>query len=271
RKFTNCSGTSKSWSLTAFITTWRSSLDLPVILTWSPWTWLWTLNLSPFTNFTSSRAFSSEIPTFRLIDCLEALLAAGWIGPKCSAFSETWRRTAFSFSTSTAALSRSSVEERTSISWSSWPMLVPVSLKSNRCAISRRAWSTAFATSGIETSETMSNEKSCLAMRAILPWRCRMSVAILPRTGGCPSGQRERSVKSPAKPTEVRILLLPPQGVLGTEAHDISEPKPSELDEVHAGERMVDLLHRASCRQAAEVDRGEPRVLEYRDDIRLSR
>src|SRR4029450_8189651 len=35
-------------------------------------------------------------------------------------------------------------------------------------------------------------------------------IAILPPTGGCPSGQRERSVKSPAKPTEVRILLLPP-------------------------------------------------------------
>src|SRR5438067_5300482 len=30
--------------------------------------------------------------------------------------------------------------------------------------------------------------------------------------GGCPSGQRERSVKSPAKPTQVRILLLPPTG-----------------------------------------------------------
>jgi class 3 adenylate cyclase len=40
--------------------------------------------------------------------------------------------------------------------------------------------------------------------------------------GGCPSGQRERPVKSPAKPTEVRILLLPPtnqptSGVLRTE------------------------------------------------------
>ena len=121
--------------------------------------------MRPLTNFTSSRAFSSEIPTFRLIVCREAPFAAGWTGPKCSALSETWRLTAFSFRTSTAALSRSSVEERTSISWSSWLRLVPVSLKSNRCAISRRAWSTAFATSGIETSETMSNEKSCLAMR----------------------------------------------------------------------------------------------------------
>jgi hypothetical protein len=31
----------------------------------------------------------------------------------------------------------------------------------------------------------------------------------------------------------------------------------------------VDLLHRASGRQVAQVDRGEPRVLEHRDDIRF--
>src|SRR5207249_485710 len=45
--------------------------------------------------------------------------------------------------------------------------------------------------------------------------------------GGCPSGQRERSVKPPAQPTEVRILPLPPTdhcwGVLRTEGPDISE------------------------------------------------
>src|SRR5215510_5154606 len=127
--------------------------------------WLWTLTFRPLTYFTISLAFSSEMPTFTLIDCLLAPLAAGWTGPTCRALSETSRRTAFSFRTSTAAFRRSSVEERTSISLSSWLMLVPVSLKSNRWAISRRAWSTAFATSGIETSETMSNEKSCLAMR----------------------------------------------------------------------------------------------------------
>ena len=45
--------------------------------------------------------------------------------------------------------------------------------------------------------------------------------------------------------------------------------EPSESDEVDAGERMVDLLHRAACGQVAEVDRGEARVLEQRDDLRL--
>jgi len=43
----------------------------------------------------------------------------------------------------------------------------------------------------------------------------------------------------------------------------------SESDEVDAGERVVKLLHRAACRQVAEVDRREPRVLEERDDVRF--
>src|SRR2546430_2192221 len=38
----------------------------------------------------------------------------------------------------------------------------------------------------------------------------RITVAIIAGRGGCPSGQRERSVKSPAQPTEVRILPRPP-------------------------------------------------------------
>ena len=61
----------------------------------------------------------------------------------------------------------------------------------------------------------------------------------------------------------------PTKGVLRTEAPTSQNSSPSESDEVDAGERMVDLLHRASCRQAAEVDRGEPRVFEDRDDIRF--
>ena len=43
----------------------------------------------------------------------------------------------------------------------------------------------------------------------------------------------------------------------------------SESDQVDAGERAVDLLHRAACRKAAEVDRGEARVLEQRSDLRF--
>jgi len=72
-----------------------------------------------------------------------------------------------------------------------------------------------------------------LATAAILSWRCRTPVAILPRTGGCPSGQRERSVKSPAKPTEVRILLLPPR----SEALFVEDQRAEELY-VEAVERL---------------------------------
>ena len=32
---------------------------------------------------------------------------------------------------------------------------------------------------------------------------------------------------------------------------------------------MMNLLHRAACRQVAEVDRGESCLLEQRDDARL--
>jgi len=42
----------------------------------------------------------------------------------------------------------------------------------------------------------------------------------------------------------------------------IADRRCSESDQVEAGERVVDLLHRAACRQVAEVDRGEPGVLE---------
>ena len=100
------------------------------------------------------------MPTFTCTLCLYVPFAAGWTGPAFRALIGTSRRTAFSFSTSTAAFNRSSVEDRTSMRVSSRSIVVPVFLKSNRCWISLRAWSTALPTSGIETCETMSNEKS---------------------------------------------------------------------------------------------------------------
>jgi hypothetical protein len=69
-----------------------------------------------------------------------------------------------SFRTSTAAWTRFSVEERTSIMSSSRSNVVPVSLKSKRVMTSRRAWSRALATSFMGTSDTMSNEKASFAM-----------------------------------------------------------------------------------------------------------
>jgi len=43
----------------------------------------------------------------------------------------------------------------------------------------------------------------------------------------------------------------------------------SESDQVDAGERVVDLLHRTACGEVAEVDHGEARVLEEREDARF--
>jgi hypothetical protein len=43
----------------------------------------------------------------------------------------------------------------------------------------------------------------------------------------------------------------------------------SESDQVDAGERVVDLLHCTACGEVAEVDHGEARVLEEREDARF--
>src|SRR3990170_4123302 len=126
-------------------------------------TWLCTFTPRPFTNLTISLAFSSEMPRFTLMLILEVPLAASWIGPSASALRETLRLTSLSFNTSSAAFSRSSVAERISRSVSSCSIAVPVFLKSNRVATSRLAWSTALATSGIETSDTTSKEKTSFA------------------------------------------------------------------------------------------------------------
>jgi len=61
-----------------------------------------------------------------------------------------------SWSTCQAAFRRSSVEECISMFSSLSSRVVSVPLKSNRCEISREAWSTALRTSWRSTSETMS-------------------------------------------------------------------------------------------------------------------
>ena len=136
-------------------------------------------------------------------------LAASSMGPGCRAFSGMFRLTARSCSTCQAALRRSSVEEWISICSSLQLTVVSVPLKSNRCEISREAWSTALRTSWRSTSETMSKLELVLRHGGRIPPGEGRSLSC-GRPGGCPSGQRERAVKPPAKPTEVRILLLPP-------------------------------------------------------------
>src|SRR3954447_1873371 len=94
---------------------------------------------------------------------------------------------------------RSSVDEWSWISPSPNSMVEPVSLKSNRVATSRWAWSTAFRTSWRSTSETTSKVGTSQTLSFLF--------AVL---GRCPSGQRELTVNQPAQPTEVRILPGPP-------------------------------------------------------------
>lgn len=83
--------------------------------------------------------------------------------------------------------------------------------------------------------------------------RGELGVLAQEQEGNIPRQDRSRSPARRAAPA------------LPTEAPTSQNSSPSESDELDAGGRMVDLLHRTSCRQAAEVDRGEPRVLERRD------
>src|SRR5437763_1173193 len=148
----------------AWMAACRSSFFFALTRTCSPMTWVWTFRPSPFTNFVISRALSSLIPVLTLRSCFVVPLAAAWTGPTWRAFSGTCRRTSLSLTTSTAAFSRSSVEERTSMRSSSRSIVVAVFLKSNRVETSRRAWSRAFATSTMSTSETTSKEKVSFGM-----------------------------------------------------------------------------------------------------------
>ena len=96
--------------------------------------------------------------------CRTVPLAACSTCPGWSDFRGTCRLTAFSWRTCHAAFSRSSVPAAISIFSFSRETEVPVPLKSNRCEISRAAWSTALRTSCRSTSDTMSNENWSFAM-----------------------------------------------------------------------------------------------------------
>src|SRR6266571_7492026 len=126
-------------------------------------------------------------------------------------------------------------------------MDAPTPRKSNRVPISLVAWLTALSTSWRSSLDTMSKEDSCDATALRLdatsadrhaerartvpgqgPGQGAWRVSRIPRTvrsrhglsfseppalrhtAGCPSGQRERSVKPSAQPTLVRTQHLPP-------------------------------------------------------------
>src|SRR5579864_9109052 len=150
-----------------------------------------------------------------------------------SVLSETPRLTSLSLNTSRTACARSSLLARISTAWSpDQAMDAPTPRKSNRVPISLAAWFSALSTSCRSSLDTMSKEDSCAATTSRLdgPATGRQTVPGLtafgltacrvlgypslcrPRrrhTAGCPSGQRERSVKPSAQPTLVRTQHLP--------------------------------------------------------------
>src|SRR5271166_4390970 len=154
--------------------------------------------------------------------------------------SDTPRLTSLSLKTSRTALARSSLLARMSTACSpDQAMDAPTPRKSNRVPISLAAWLSALSTSWRSSLDTMSKEDSwdATALRLDAPGqtvtpnaprrgperlkygrrtvRSRLGLSFseppaLRHTAGCPSGQRERSVKPSAQPTLVRTQHLPP-------------------------------------------------------------
>src|SRR6201994_85561 len=116
------------------------------------------------------------------------------------------RRISFSLKTSTAALTRSSVELVSSIASSPFhAILVSVPRKSNRVESSLAAWVRALSTSCRSSVLTTSNDESAIGYVPFLrSWpfvirvhlRCRLATRTTP--ADCPSGQWERTVNPSA-------------------------------------------------------------------------
>ena len=138
-------------------------------------------------------------------------LACG--SPASKAFIDMSRRISFSLNTSTAALTRSSVDETSSMASSPFhAMLVSVPRKSKRVLSSWRPGSVRCRPLGGRPCLTMSNDESPLdppssLNRPVVSWvhpRCTLLVAPDRVAGsrvypaGCPSGQWERTVNPSA-------------------------------------------------------------------------
>src|SRR5947209_17189619 len=112
------------------------------------------------------------------------------------------RRISFSLKTSTAALTRSSVDDVSSMASSPFhSILVSVPRKSNRVASSLAAWLSALSTSCRSTLLTMSNDES--AIRSVPSSGDSRLCLVYPfvvtcLAAGCPSGQWERTVNPSA-------------------------------------------------------------------------
>ena len=218
---------------TARITAWRSSLFLPVTRTWSPWIWLWTLTVRALDELHELLGLLLGDPDVH-VDGLPVGALRGRLdrarrgGPS----GEISRFTAFSLQDLERGLQPvlgrgAELDQLVVLADRGAGVLEVEPLGDLAAAPGRRRSRPRASRPG----------RRCRTRSRPWPWPASYreldgaAVAILQRTtGGCPSGQRERSVKSPAKPTEVRILLLPPHhvGIVSiTEAPDIAELTPT--------------------------------------------
>src|SRR6266496_2876485 len=220
------------------MTACRSSFFLAETRSSSPWTWARTpFGPSSLMIFEIFLALSCVMPSLRAT-LIRYSLPEAFGSPASRALSDTPRLTSLSLNTSRTALARSSLLARMSTAWlPDQEMDAPTPRKSNRVPISLAAWLSALSTSCRSSLDTMSKEDSCDATaprlgdkrrpacrtRHVLwsaaqpypAYRAVASSAILAmppalrHTAGCPSGQRERSVKPSAQPTLVRTQHLP--------------------------------------------------------------
>src|SRR3954464_4535538 len=202
----------KSASRSIEITVCRSSRFFDDTRTVSPCTCACTpFGPSAFIRLTIALAFSSSMPCRTETSSRELPPAAGSGSLWSSAFSDTDRLTRRSLNTSRTARTRSSLLAPSSTASSPFQVIdAPVPLKSNRCPISFAVWLTALSTSWCSTLLTTSNVESATVWP---PLSCATRAAPLAGNvctqAGCPSGQRERSVKPSAQPTLVRTQHPP--------------------------------------------------------------
>src|SRR5271165_6963385 len=228
------------------MTACRSSFFFADTRSSSPWTCARTpLGPSSLMILETFLAFSWEMPSFKVIEMRYSLPDSRG-SPASRCLSETPRLTSFSLKTSRTALARSSLLARISTPCSpDHAMDAPTPRKSNRVLISLAAWLSALSASWRSILLTMSKLDSLgmthrldgygasrhLAVHLAVHLGCPRwppadggvvgvattrvvrysSLCCLTRRrpAGCPSGQRERSVKPSAQPTLVRTQHLP--------------------------------------------------------------
>src|SRR5581483_8588620 len=115
-----------------------------------------------------------------------------------------------SLNTSSTAFTRSSVfAVMTTPSCPLQLIDAPVPLKSKRCPTSLAVWFSALSTSWWSTLLTTSNDEAAISVPPMSTAILTVALITVRRKAGCPSGQRERSVKPSAQPTLVRTQHPP--------------------------------------------------------------